>query len=126
MTLPSRLIQLIILGFILRLMFAFFADHVYYPDEIYQASEIGHQLVYGYAMIPWDIAYGLRSFMLPGLTAIPQLIQQFLPIPLFPPHLLDKLFFICFSLYYNIKRTRIMKPFPSPLVLILIFFSSSI
>ena len=40
-----------------------------HADEIYQALEQAHRLAFGYGIIPWEFAEGIRSYMLPGVFA---------------------------------------------------------
>jgi hypothetical protein len=40
-----------------------------HADEIYQALEPAHRLAFGYGIIPWEFAEGVRSYMLPGVLA---------------------------------------------------------
>jgi len=47
------------------------SHHAYYPDEIFQSLEQSYRLVHGVGIKPWDVIYGLRSFVLPLLLAIP-------------------------------------------------------
>ena len=41
-----------------------------WPDEIFQASEQAHRLVYGSGLIPWEFQFGARSWLLPGVIAV--------------------------------------------------------
>lgn len=43
----------------------------YHPDEIYQYLEQAHRLVFGYAVVPWEYHYGIRSWFLPTVLAGP-------------------------------------------------------
>ena len=38
-------------------------------DEIYQAWEQAHRIVFGYGIVSWEFAEGVRSYMLPGAMA---------------------------------------------------------
>jgi hypothetical protein len=44
---------------------------IHYPDEIMQSLEQAHRLVFGYGLVPWEFRDGARSWLLPGLLAIP-------------------------------------------------------
>src|SRR5947207_8565434 len=35
-------------------------------DEVFQATEQAHRLVYGYGLVPWEFQLGMRSWLLPG------------------------------------------------------------
>ena len=48
------------------------------PDEIFQALEPGHRLVFGYGMVPWEFDYGARSWALGYLAAIPMALANLL------------------------------------------------
>jgi hypothetical protein len=40
-----------------------------WPDEIFQASEPAHRLVYGSGLVAWEFQLGVRSWLLPGVIA---------------------------------------------------------
>jgi hypothetical protein len=40
-----------------------------HPDEIYQVLEQAHRLAFGNGIIPWEVAEGIRSYILPGVLA---------------------------------------------------------
>lgn len=56
-------------AFALRLLPVFAFPSIDYPDEIFQAVEPAHRLVYGTGLIPWEFVYGMRSWALPGFIA---------------------------------------------------------
>ncbi len=56
-------------AFALRLLPVFAFPAIDYPDEIFQAVEPAHRLVYGTGLIPWEFVYGMRSWALPGFIA---------------------------------------------------------
>ena len=57
-------------GLALRLWLAFADAGVYWPDEIQQALEPAHRLVFGYGLLPWEFLLGGRTWVLPGLVAV--------------------------------------------------------
>lgn len=42
-----------------------------HPDEIFQVMEQAHRVVFGYGTVPWEFQEGIRSWILPGLLAVP-------------------------------------------------------
>jgi len=56
-------------AFALRLLPVFLFPAIDYPDEIFQAIEPAHRLVYGTGLVPWEFVYGTRSWVLPGFIA---------------------------------------------------------
>src|SRR5256885_510216 len=38
-------------------------------DEVFQATEQAHRLVFGYGLVPWEFQLGMRSWLLPGAAA---------------------------------------------------------
>jgi GPI mannosyltransferase 3 len=74
---PAWVVILSIIGLLLRIWFSLTSHHVYYPDEIFQSVEQGYRLVYGYGIIPWDVAYGLRSVWFAAFSAIPMYLLSF-------------------------------------------------
>lgn len=98
LTFPRQVSYLILLGFFLRLLFTFFSLHLYYPDEVFQSLEPALRLVKGYGIIPWDIAYGLRSGWFIAFSAIPLWLLQLLHLEqLNLVHFATNLWFIIFS-----------------------------
>jgi hypothetical protein len=71
---------IIIVGLLVRIGFICISNHIYYPDELYQSIEQSFRLVHGYGIVPWDVVYGIRSYLLPVLLAIPLFIAQLLHI----------------------------------------------
>jgi hypothetical protein len=45
------------------------SEQTQHSDEIFQAVEQAHRLVYGYGYVPWEYVHGIRSWLLPGLIA---------------------------------------------------------
>lgn len=63
------LVGLAILAIILRLVPVIFVPSQAWPDEIFQATEQAHRLVYGTGLVPWEFQLGIRSWLLPGIIA---------------------------------------------------------
>jgi hypothetical protein len=68
---------IVLTGFLVRLLMVFGVDQIHHPDEIFQYLEQAHRLVFGYGTIPWEYRYGIRSWILPSLIAIPLSVCQF-------------------------------------------------
>ncbi len=65
-----------------RLLPVFVPPSLNYPDEIFQSTEQAHRLVYGTGLVPWEFAYGTRSWFLPGAIAgLMELARLFGPGP---------------------------------------------
>jgi hypothetical protein len=60
---------LAVLAIILRLVPVIFVPSQAWPDEIFQATEQAHRLVYGTGLVPWEFQLGIRSWLLPGIIA---------------------------------------------------------
>lgn len=60
---------LVVLAISLRLLPVVYWPSFNHPDEIFQATEQAHRLVYGYGLIPWEFQLGARSWLLPGVIA---------------------------------------------------------
>jgi hypothetical protein len=58
-----------VLAIVLRLVPTWFLPSVEHPDEIFQATEQAHRLVYGSGLVPWEFRLGARSWLLPGVIA---------------------------------------------------------
>jgi len=43
--------------------------YLIFPDETFQYLEQGHRLAFGSGIIPWEFFDGVRSWLLPGITA---------------------------------------------------------
>ena len=54
---------------VLRLVVAWWSEHVSHPDEIFQYLEQAHRLVYGYGFVPWEFRFGARNWLLPAALA---------------------------------------------------------
>jgi hypothetical protein len=53
----------------LRVIPIIFVPSMVWGDEIFQASEQAHRLVYGSGLVPWEFQLGMRSWLLPGVIA---------------------------------------------------------
>ena len=58
-----------VLAVMLRMTMAIVFPGYEYADEIYMAWEQAHRLAFGYGIIPWEFAEGVRSYILPGVMA---------------------------------------------------------
>ena len=65
----AGLAGLILLAIGLRLIPIIFVPSMVWGDEIFQASEQAHRLVYGSGLVPWEFQLGMRSWLLPGVIA---------------------------------------------------------
>ena len=65
----AGLAGLILLAIVLRLIPIIFVPSMVWGDEIFQASEQAHRLVYGSGLVPWEFQLGMRSWLLPGVIA---------------------------------------------------------
>jgi hypothetical protein len=63
------LVGLVLLAIGLRLMPVVFVPSINWEDEIFQATEPAHRLVFGYGIVPWEFQLGMRSWLLPGVIA---------------------------------------------------------
>jgi hypothetical protein len=60
---------LVVLAIALRLEPILVEPSAVWPDEIFQATEPAHRLVYGSGLVPWEFQLGARSWLLPGAIA---------------------------------------------------------
>lgn len=65
----AALIGLFTLAVLLRMVPTLFVPSMNWGDEIFQASEQAHRLVYGTGLVPWEFQLGIRSWLLPGAIA---------------------------------------------------------
>ena len=65
----AALIGLLSLAVLLRMVPTLFVPSMNWADEIFQASEQAHRLVYGTGLVPWEFQLGIRSWLLPGAIA---------------------------------------------------------
>jgi phosphatidylinositol glycan class B len=56
-------------GIGLRLVPVLLIPSLNWADEIFQATEQAHRLVYGVGLVPWEFQLGVRSWLLPGAIA---------------------------------------------------------
>jgi phosphatidylinositol glycan class B len=66
----AGLAAVVVLAILLRVVPTVLMPSVVWPDEIFQASEQAHRLVYGSGLIPWEFQFGARSWLLPGVIAV--------------------------------------------------------
>lgn len=71
------LLGLFLLAFLLRLLPPVLWPSITQADEIFQAVEQGHRLVFGYGLVPWEFDYGARSWLLAYLSAGPMGIAKY-------------------------------------------------
>lgn len=69
-----KLCGLALVGFVIRIVFAFASVNTHHPDEIFQYLEQAHRLVFGYGFIPWEFRFGARSWIVPLFSAGPLLL----------------------------------------------------
>lgn len=55
----------------LRLLAAITGGWLMRTDELFQYLEQAHRLVFGYGQIPWEYRFGMRTWILPSLSALP-------------------------------------------------------
>ncbi len=60
-----------LLGLVLRFIYVFLSDYVYYPDEVAQYLEQAHRLVFDYGYLLWEYRFGTRSWLIPILLSGP-------------------------------------------------------
>jgi hypothetical protein len=65
----AGLALLVLIATGLRLVPVIFVPSVNWGDEIFQAIEPAHRLVFGYGLVPWEFQLGMRSWLLPGTVA---------------------------------------------------------
>jgi hypothetical protein len=69
MRIASPLAALCILALLLRLVPAIIQPSLDWGDEIYQATEPAHRLVFGTGLVTWEFTARIRSWLLPGAIA---------------------------------------------------------
>src|SRR5438045_8615959 len=65
----AALLGIVLLSVGLRLMPVLFLPSLNWDDEIFQATEPAHRLVFGYGIVAWEFQLGMRSWILPGTIA---------------------------------------------------------
>lgn len=65
----GALAALLVLAVVLRLDPVLFHPSIAWYDEIFQAIEQAHRLVYGTGLVPWEFQLDMRSWLLPGVIA---------------------------------------------------------
>ena len=65
----AALLGLMLLSAGLRLVPVLFVPSLNWDDEIFQATEPAHRLVFGYGIVAWEFQLGMRSWILPGTIA---------------------------------------------------------
>jgi hypothetical protein len=63
------LAALVVLAIALRLEPILVEPSAVWPDEVFQATEPAHRLVYGSGLVAWEFQLGVRSWILPGIIA---------------------------------------------------------
>jgi GPI mannosyltransferase 3 len=64
-----ELAALLAFAFLLRLGTYWLLPNIHWPDEIFQAMEPAHRLVYGTGAVSWEWTVGIRSWLFPGIIA---------------------------------------------------------
>ncbi|HUB95087.1 MAG TPA: hypothetical protein VL993_04170 [Stellaceae bacterium] len=65
----AGLAGLVAVALVLRLVPVLLVPSLDWPDELFQATEQAHRLVFGTGLIPWEFQFGVRSWLLPGAIA---------------------------------------------------------
>ncbi len=65
----SGFVALLTLAVAARLAVFYLVPNIHWPDEIYQALEPAHRLVFGSGAVAWEWVVGARSWLLPGFFA---------------------------------------------------------
>ena len=65
----AALLGVVVLAIVLRVAPVLLVPSVNWADEIFQATEQAHRLVYGTGLVPWEFQLGARSWLLPGFIA---------------------------------------------------------
>lgn len=55
---------------------AFNPYSAHHPDEIIQYIEQAHRLDFGYGIVPWEFRYGIRSWLIPLMLAVPMALGE--------------------------------------------------
>jgi hypothetical protein len=64
---------IVVVALVVRLATMVSLPHIHFPDEIFQVLEPAHGLAFGYRIVPYEfqLDVGMRSWIVPGLLAIP-------------------------------------------------------
>lgn len=65
----AALLGVVALAIVLRVAPVLLVPSLNWADEIFQATEQAHRLVYGTGLVPWEFQLGARSWLLPGFIA---------------------------------------------------------
>ena len=65
----AALVALVAIATGLRLIPIVVQPCLNWADEVFQAIEPAHRLVYGYGLVAWEFQLGMRSWLLPGAVA---------------------------------------------------------
>jgi GPI mannosyltransferase 3 len=68
MTSRTQILVLMVIAVLVRIA-ALIPFSMHHPDEIFQYTEQAHRLVFGYGTVPWEYRYGMRSWLVPLLSA---------------------------------------------------------
>ncbi len=63
-------------GFTVRMVVAITCDCHAYADEFMNYLEQAHRWVFGYGFIPWEYRFGVRTWLIPAIPAIPLWISK--------------------------------------------------
>src|SRR5438270_12113176 len=65
----AGLALLVLVAIGLRLVPILVEPSINWWDEVFQATEQAHRLLFGYGIVPWEFQLGMRSWLLPGTIA---------------------------------------------------------
>ena len=71
---------IVVAGLGVRLLFAIGSDWALRADETIQYLEQAHRLVFGYGFVPWEFRFGVRTWLLPAIPAVPLFLTKILSI----------------------------------------------
>jgi GPI mannosyltransferase 3 len=72
-------------GLLVRVWLTLSHPNVYHPDEIFQALEPAHKLVFGYGIKTWEWRYGVRSWTIPFALSLLMRASNLLKVQYFTP-----------------------------------------
>ena len=61
----------LVAAFALRVIVGLSNDFLIRPDELYQYLEQAHRWVFGYGQVHWESRFGVRTWLLPAIAALP-------------------------------------------------------